>query len=233
LLLDARKAYDETPDVPEARRKQALEELLIAEGSDWNWWYGPEHDSENRIEFDQIYRAHLANVYRALGIAAPGELSNPILRLTVEESHTPPVGPVKATINGVVDSYFEWMGAGVYKVDQRQGSMHGKRALVKEVHYGVGSDKIYLRIDFVEPATVGDMDVIAEVESSKLTIRITRGEAKVISGEGEAAFGDIMEISLPGKNGSKIRLSFWQDGLPIQSVPPQDCLQVTAPVPGL
>ena len=30
--------------VPEDEAKLALEELLIAEGSDWNWWYGPEHD---------------------------------------------------------------------------------------------------------------------------------------------------------------------------------------------
>ncbi|HYA16523.1 MAG TPA: glycoside hydrolase family 57 protein [Bryobacteraceae bacterium] len=239
LLLDARKAYDETPDVPEARRKQALEELLIAEGSDWNWWYGPEHDSENRVEFDQIYREHLANVYRALGIPAPGELSNPILRLAVEEFHTPPLGRLKATVNGVIDSYFEWLGAGIYRVDQRSGSMHGKRALVKEVHYGIDTDRLYLRIDFVEPGSVGDVDVIAEVnglpsvEPATLRIRLARGEARVISGRGEAAFRDVMEISLPGRDGSKLRLSFWQDGLPVQSVPPQDYLMITAPAPGV
>lgn len=117
--------------------------------------------------------------------------------------------------------------------------MHGKRPLVKEVHYGVDTDRLFLRIDFVEPGSVGDMDVIAEVNGLpsvapvKLTVRVARGEASVISGTGEAAFRDVMEISLPGKAGSKLRLSFWQDGLPVQSVPPQDYLQITAPPPGI
>ena len=35
----------------------ACEELLIAEGSDWCWWYGPEHESANREEFDQLTAA--------------------------------------------------------------------------------------------------------------------------------------------------------------------------------
>ncbi len=84
LLLAARRAYDETPDVPESARKLAYEELLIAEGSDWNWWYGPEHGSDNRPEFDQLYRDHLINVYRALGLVPPEALSRSILR--VEQS---------------------------------------------------------------------------------------------------------------------------------------------------
>jgi len=57
----------------------AMEEIMIAEGSDWNWWYGPEHHTENREEFDQIYREHLANVYKALGLAVPPELTISIL----------------------------------------------------------------------------------------------------------------------------------------------------------
>ena len=81
LLLAARRAYDETPDVPEHARKLAYEELLIAEGSDWNWWYGPEHGSDNRPEFDQLYRDHLVNVYRALGLVPPEALSRSILRM--------------------------------------------------------------------------------------------------------------------------------------------------------
>ena len=68
LLLDARRGARSAHGrhVP-SRTRRALEEILIAEGSDWNWWYGPEHETANAIEFDQIYREHLANVYRALG----------------------------------------------------------------------------------------------------------------------------------------------------------------------
>ena len=78
-LLAARRAYDaHSANVPEAARLLAFEEILIAEGSDWCWWYGPEHGSDNRAEFDQIYRDHLANVYRALSLEVPSELEHPI-----------------------------------------------------------------------------------------------------------------------------------------------------------
>ena len=30
-------------------------------------------------------------------------------------------------IDGEVTSYFEWIGAGSYRVDERSGSMHGKK----------------------------------------------------------------------------------------------------------
>ena len=74
-LLRARQTFDATAAVPEEQRRLAFEELLIAEGSDWCWWYGPEHDSVNRVEFDQLFRSHLANVYRFLNLNPPEELS--------------------------------------------------------------------------------------------------------------------------------------------------------------
>ena len=63
-LLRARQTYDQATEIPAEKRRLAYQELLIAEGSDWNWWYGPEHGSDNRPEFDQLYRDHLSNVYR-------------------------------------------------------------------------------------------------------------------------------------------------------------------------
>src|SRR5229473_874509 len=80
FLLRARQKYDElAAALPEDDRRLAHEELMIAEGSDWCWWYGPEHQSDNRREFDQLYREHLAGVYRALKLPPPEELSRPIL----------------------------------------------------------------------------------------------------------------------------------------------------------
>ncbi len=103
----------QTTGVPEEQRRLAFEELLIAEGSDWCWWYGPEHDSANRAEFDQLFRSHLANVYRFLNLTPPEELSRPILRSAVPaagDRRRP--GPITPVIDGEVTSYFEWMGAG-------------------------------------------------------------------------------------------------------------------------
>jgi alpha-amylase/alpha-mannosidase (GH57 family) len=237
LLLDARKALERAENVNENRLRRAREEILIAEGSDWNWWYGPEHETANAVEFDQIYREHLANVYRALGTPTPPELSIPILKIRREETVTPPLGPISPKINGVVDSYFEWLGAGVYRVDQRSGSMHGKRALVREVYFGADDANLFLRIDFAEDAAaIEGLEIDADVPGTngrperKLRIVVKSGVALAEGSGGHAAFKDIMEISFPSvEDPARVRLSFWQDGLPIEAIPPQDYLQISTP----
>ena len=148
-LLRARQKYDEVaPSLREEDRRLAYEELMIAEGSDWCWWYGPEHQSENRREFDSLYRQHLSNVYRALKLVPPEELSRPILTTTASDFHEQPANRIRPVIDGEVTSYFEWMGAGHYQPDTRSGAMHGRRSLVRDLYYGVDSANLYLRLDF-------------------------------------------------------------------------------------
>ena len=237
LLLDARRALEQAQNVSQDQLQRAREEILIAEGSDWNWWYGPEHETANAIEFDQIYREHLANVYRALGVPTPPELSLPILKIWKEAPVTPPLGPISPRINGLVDSYFEWLGAGVYRVDQRSGSMHGKRALVREVYFGADAANLFLRIDFAEDAgSIEGLEVHADVLGANggpermLRVIVTAGAAIAEGNGGEAAFKEVMEISFPSTEyPARVRLSFWQDGLPVEAIPPQDYLQISTP----
>src|SRR5205085_401139 len=56
----------------------AFEALLMAEGSDWCWWFGPEHSSANDAEFDAFFRQLLSEAYQSLGVDAPDELAEPI-----------------------------------------------------------------------------------------------------------------------------------------------------------
>ena len=242
LLLNARKAYEAThASVPEEKQKLALEEILIAEGSDWNWWYGPEHESANAVEFDQIYREHLANasITRLASRPRPNSPCPSLHQIQAEDRVTPPRGPISAVVNGVIDSYFEWLGSGIYRVDQRSGSMHGKRTLIKELRYGADESNIFLRFDLDKEATAAKgLAILAELAGvngdtpRQLNIAFEGGAARVQSGQGSAAFRDVMEISFPAGAGTpRIRLSFWQDGLPIQAIPPQDFLPVAPPQP--
>ena len=153
-LLDARRTWERFEKSPAAsrldafRKAMAFEELLIAEGSDWCWWYGPEHQSENRPEFDKLFRDHLANFYRLIGETPPDALSRPILQLQVAELHDPAVGAIRPAIDGEVSSYFEWLGAGLYRPDERQGAMHGHKRYFREVRYGSDGTHVFLRVDF-------------------------------------------------------------------------------------
>jgi len=165
-LYHARNFYTEAADrVTEAQRKLALEELFIAEGSDWNWWYGPEHHSANDREFDELYRKHLSNVYQALGALAPDYLAQPISGAETRPEFTPQTHYIHPHINGDMVRYFEWMGAAIHTADHRAGAMHGKQFLVDCVHAGIDETHVYGRLDFVGKPPESDFDLVVNLES--------------------------------------------------------------------
>ena len=149
VLAEARDYYDRHAHrVSEAQRRIAWEELLIAEGSDWNWWYGPEHHSANDRDFDELYRKHLSNVYHALEAIPPEELNTPIGSGIVRPSYIPQTAYVRARVDGRISGYFEWMGAASYTSDQRTSAMHGKQFLLDAVYAGLDADSVSGRLDF-------------------------------------------------------------------------------------
>jgi alpha-amylase/alpha-mannosidase (GH57 family) len=253
-LLRARETFDSATAVTGDKRNLAFEELLIAEGSDWCWWYGPEHDSENRPEFDQLYRSHLANVYRFLNLAPPEELSRPILRVALPATMIEPTGPITPVIDGEVTSYFEWLGAGVYRADERAGSMHGKKFLVKEVQFGSDDVNFYLRLDFHAAYQQELAGMEARItagprengETSYLAIGFTHGGATIKEarmavasenmpppGPAECMLSRVLEVrvSLPAMGvrrgqGIRFQCSLWQGGLPMDAVPQQGWLEM-------
>jgi alpha-amylase/alpha-mannosidase (GH57 family) len=165
-LAAARKFYDENAHrVTPEQRDLAYEELLIAEGSDWNWWYGPEHHSANDRDFDELYRKHLSNVYQALGTSAPEELAQPILAGTVRPMTVPQTAFIHPVIDGRVGGYFDWMGAAMYTADRRTSAMHGKQFLLDAIYAGVDDEFLYGRLDFageMPPASI--YRVVANIE---------------------------------------------------------------------
>ena len=200
LLLDARRAYEKYAlETMEVARLLAYEELLIAEGSDWNWWYGPEHGSDNRPEFDELYRDHLSNVYRALGLDPPTALSYPILQSQEGELHQAPSNPIEVTLDGEVTSAFEWMGAGFFRPNPRSGAMHGGGAAAREMFYGSDGTHVFVRLD---GATQGKLGI--EFESGPAIARVVSGR--------------IVEMEAMRK-GDRFRITVERDGLPPVTLP--------------
>jgi alpha-amylase/alpha-mannosidase (GH57 family) len=206
-LLAARRAYDGAKDVPEQRRALAYEELLIAEGSDWNWWYGPEHGSDNRPEFDQLYRDHLKNVYRALGLDPPRELSRPILKGFGEgEHHEAPAHSIHPVIDGEITSHFEWLGAGRYRPDPRSGAMHGAPAGAHEMFYGFDDANLYIRLDGAD----GDSFAV-EFETGVAAAETVRGR--------------VVEMKAP-RAGKQFRVAITKGGLVVATLPAQGWIAI-------
>jgi hypothetical protein len=165
-LYQAREFYAQNAArATEAARKLAFEEILIAEGSDWNWWYGPEHHSANDRDFDELYRKHLSNVYLALGAGPPDSLAQPIAGAEVRPSFVPQTAYIHPRVTGDKVRYFEWMGAAVYTADHRAGAMHGKQFLLDSVYAGIDSIYVYGRLDFAGKVPAEDFDLVVNVES--------------------------------------------------------------------
>jgi alpha-amylase/alpha-mannosidase (GH57 family) len=245
-LLNAREVFDAANGATEDQKRLAFEELLIAEGSDWCWWYGPEHESPNRVDFDRLYRRHLANVYRALGQQPPDDLSRAILKIFVQEFHLDPTGLIHPTIDGEVTSYFEWLGAGLYRADPRSGAMHGRQFLVRELRYGTDGSSVFLRLDFdTRPQeTAGETELRLQVlpaagsDPQAVAVHIGDGVARATLAGVQVALRDVLELAVPlqsihAEPGARLKfqMSLWQGGLPVGTLPQEGWLELSTADP--
>ena len=223
-LAEAREALDSPgPAADAAAIARAREEVLIAEGSDWFWWYGDDHSSAHDLEFDDLFRRHLRNVYRALDKPAPEELF--LTNITTEPPKAvaePPTGFVRVTLDGAVTSYFEWLGAGFTDLRTVSGSMHQMaetdEAQTRLLLFGFDAVHLFLRLDFHRRAADllnGGLEVQVQfVTPAETRVRVgvhdgeTRGSleerpdadwrAVPSGGPGAlAAAGQILEIAIP------------------------------------
>jgi alpha-amylase/alpha-mannosidase (GH57 family) len=156
-LRDARQMFDRTSATADpADREQAFKELLIGEGSDWFWWYGDDHSSDHDLEFDELFRRHLRNVYVMLGHPVPEDLfSSNISTSRLPVSVAPPVGLLNPVLDGRSTSYFEWLPAGIVETDAPSGTMTGGERRVPELRalrFGFDHRHLFLRLDLGGPA---------------------------------------------------------------------------------
>ncbi|HUI05589.1 MAG TPA: glycoside hydrolase family 57 protein [Verrucomicrobiae bacterium] len=130
------------------RRLKALQEIYAAEGSDWFWWYGGDFVTENDVIFDELFRTHLQNVYRIAGAPIPEALKTSICRGEITREITQPTGLITPKIDGLVTSYYEWTGAGVYEAGRNLVAMYQSERCVDAIQFGADLGNFYLRIDF-------------------------------------------------------------------------------------
>ncbi len=259
FLWDAREAYagaidarakGRTNSVSDTAVAEAQESLLAAEGSDWCWWYGPEHSTANDAEFDELFRKHLTGVYLALGQVAPEELAKPIKRQPERAYQLAPSTFLNVKVDGRDTSYFEWLGAGVFSPERRGGAMHGRTFYLRELRYGFEEDRFVMRVDcFPEPlAELEDPEfriTIGAAQEVVIVVNLERGRMKEYAVEKQrlcllspsqiatVAFGRTLELAvlreqldLKGKSKFPIGVALWHGGLPIDVLPAEGFLEV-------
>jgi hypothetical protein len=154
--VDARRALERAaPGLPAFALARAREEMLIAEGSDWFWWYGDDHSSDHDLEFDDLFRRHVRNVYRALEQPIPEELF--VTNITTQPPEVTihrPTGLISPILDGEVTSYFEWLGAGCVEASSTAGAMHqvaDRAAGLTLVEFGFDLENLFVRVDGNKP----------------------------------------------------------------------------------
>jgi hypothetical protein len=220
LLTQTREALTEyaSRDGDADKISKAWEEIYIAEGSDWCWWYGDDHFTDNAAEFDLLYRTHLMNVYRIIGLDVPDELQMSILR---EDRQALPTVELTAfitpTIDGQVTNYFEWLPAGFYDVSQGGGAMHRGATIITHIYYGFDLKNIFIRLDpsgnlkeekvadlaffinFLNPKGL-DVEIRVVPKERRVSATLSRGENGTrhpIAAINTVAANDIIELAVP------------------------------------
>lgn len=135
---DFQRFMEENPTNPNL--DAARRELYICEGSDWFWWYGEPNDSGRDNIFDFIYREHLKNVYKFLGIEPPEYLDTPLLSAISKPSRYPK-GEFTPNIDGKDDDL--WLNAGSIKIPD--GPVLKENKFYDRICFGYDKDNLYLR----------------------------------------------------------------------------------------
>jgi len=232
-----------------AEFSQAWEELYIAEGSDWYWWYGDDRSSLNDAEFDRLFRLHLQSVYRLLGERPPEALDEPICRVAERVSYTEPTAFMEAEISGTPSNFFEWVAAGVYRRDLDGGVMEKATPdRIQQVYFGFSDSELYLRVDgremfveemppagrlvfcFTEPRDI-ELE-ISDLCSPRPTVRVGGQDSR----GARAAARDILEVGCPFKelgcrprDAARFHVRLLEDGNVVERAPRVGAIAFTVP----
>jgi alpha-amylase/alpha-mannosidase (GH57 family) len=209
LLGQARAALAHSQASPEQKEK-AYQAALVAEGSDWFWWYGDDFTTENAPEFDALFRRNVAQVFHHLGLAPPDRLGQPIIaphkdRTQAQAIVSPPRRLIRPVIDGYSHGYYEWSGAGFYRPGQRVGgSMYQGSSAFLQLWYGFSLEDLFLRLDPARGADVrGELRFVFSRGTEEKTLRMaidSRADCAVLDAKGTkygfGRCGAIVELSL-------------------------------------
>ena len=139
-------------ELPREDFEKAWRFLMIAEGSDWCWWYGDEHFTPIAGEFDRLFRENTMQVYLGAGLPVPGYLHSPIKRKGGSAAYSPQTDFMDSVVlDGVVTSYFEWLNAASYDAMMASSDMHRGWMSTRRIFFGLTRKGcIALRIDPME-----------------------------------------------------------------------------------
>jgi len=211
LIYRTREDYEKIkPALDEEQRKRILKEFLIAESSDWFWWYGDDHHTVQKETFDALFRKHLINIYHIMELPPPHRLFTPIVTAPKEQKPLflkEPLSQISPAIDGEITTFFEWLGAGEMDLLHELSAMNMQEFLIEKLYFGWDEAYAY----FALKGEIGKLLEKAHIELhlSKKTLRFDIRKEETKTQEGIVCqSGTIFELRLPKTLVWEERLSF-------------------------
>ena len=200
--------------------KTIKNEFLIAQSSDWFWWYGDDHHTDLGSTFDKLFRTHLMNIYTLMDKKVPKNILQPIVQTTNSDDNNSFVklatNRITAELDGKISHFYEWLGAGSIELSKELSSMSMHDFAIEKIYYGCDKKHCYI-------ALIGDVTSgIVEMEFSsgkKIKMPISKS---LNSYDGISFITDeIMEIQIDKALVEKDTISFklFNEGKLVQLLP--------------
>jgi alpha-amylase/alpha-mannosidase (GH57 family) len=146
---------------------RAWRAMVAAQGSDWFWWYGDDHPTPFKLDFDVLFRAHLTNCYHILGAEPDPALARSLLSPETGTLPRFPRFPLRVVLDGRVTSYFEWLDAGWYE-PWGGSAMQRTDSVFKRLYYGCDTNNLFVRLDPSPETELVDLaGMVLEVRSAR------------------------------------------------------------------
>ncbi len=148
MLCQTHLVYQQHYDsLSEQVREKIEREFLIAEGSDWFWWYGTDHESEYSDLFDTLFRHRLIKIYGYLSQNVPLYLLRPNRSESTAASLIP-TDWISPSLNPDEEPFFEWYGSGVVHEPSFTNVMDtSDKGMIRQMRYGFDHRYLYLSLE--------------------------------------------------------------------------------------
>jgi len=192
ILKQTRMIAEEKRETLSPQQKVEIKEyIMLAESSDWFWWYSLPADPKTKKIFDSLFRNALKKIYEIAGLGIPEFLNFPIEEYGTEQTF-PYITPF---IDGKVTHFYEWYNAIEIDPFSLWATFKPVDIPIKRLFYGYDDENLYIRMDFVK----NDWEeiYISFQNSVKKTFIIRPGEIQ--NKDISFCIGDIIEIKIPRK----------------------------------
>ncbi len=142
-LKNAKDVFDKMASKNNKNTEIARRELLIAQSSDWFWWYGEPNNSGQDFVFDYMFREHVKNIYLALGCDVPEYLNNSLIS-KIEIPFKKPSREITPKMDGLYTSDDDWYNSGL--ISLLDGPVHRESKNIDKILFGCDNKNMYFRL---------------------------------------------------------------------------------------